>query len=264
VTLDGRVYPLNRRTTGKERPEIEAFLAPLDRNELQGIAATKESQERNRNEKLWPTRPPISEPIKTHPDLHFRDAGDNATHPEAAPAMPSNLKGPAAAIWAAYNIRIHMQERERENLTGEIETYHVPIALKSGRDPYRFGAALEEKGMALARATKDEAERSQQEAEHWKKHGEWRPTYREGEFVVVTQRGAVYSLNRRTTGHDAEKVQQFLAKAEWKALPGIEAAKETMRARAEQRGLERQKTSDEIAAARLDRATNIWKHAPER
>jgi hypothetical protein len=264
VTLDGRVYPLNRRTTGKERQEIEAFLAPLDRNEMHGIAATKESQEKRRNEKLWPTRPPIPEPIKTAPDLHFRDAGNGATQPEAAPVMPANLRGPAAHIWTAYNVRIHMQEREREDLAGEIEKYHVPITLKSGRDPYRFAEALEEKGMSLARATKDEAERSQKETDHWKQHGERRPTYREGEFVAVTQRGEIYSLNRRTTGHDAEKVQQFLARADWKALPGIDTAKETMRARAEQRSLERQKIGGEIAAARLDRAKNIRQHAPAR
>ena len=264
VTLDGRVYPLNRRTTGKERQEIDAFLAPLDRSEMQCIAATKESQEKRRYEKLWPTRPPIPEPIKTAPDLHFKDAARGAVQPEPAPAMPPNLKGPALHIWTAYNLRIHMQERERKDLSSNIEKYKVPIALKSGRDPYRFAQAIEENGMALARATKDEAEHSQKEADHWKTHGERRPAYREGEFVVVTQRGAVYSLNRRTTGHDAEKVQQFLAKADWKGLPGIDAAKETMRARAEQRGIERQNIRGEIAAARLDRAKNIWKDAPTR
>jgi MobA/VirD2-like, nuclease domain len=264
VALDGKVYPLNRRTAGKEREEIEAFLAPLDRSQLQGIAATKESQQKRRNEKLWPTLSPQPEPIKTVPGLHLEDAARAATEPEPAPAMPPNLKGPAAHIWTAYNVRIHMQERERKDLTGDVEKYTVPITLKGGRDPHRFAEALEEKGMALARATKDEAERSQQDAGHWKTHGERRPTYREGEFVAVTQRGEVYSLNRRTTGHDPEKVQQFLAKADWKALPGIEAARETMRARAEQHSLERGKIRGEIAAARLGRATNIWKHAPER
>ena len=264
VTIHGQVYALNRRTTGMERKEIEAYLAPLDRTRLQGIEATKESQQKRLYEKLWPTRPPQPEPIKTSPGLHFWDAAREAAQPEPAPAMPPNLKGPAAHIWTAYNLRVHMQERERKDLAGNVEKYEVPITLKSGRDPYRFSAALEEKGMTLARATKGEAERSYQEADYWKKHGAKRPAYREGEFVAVTQRGEVYSLNRRTTGHDAEKVQQFLAKAEWKALPGIDAAKETMRSRAEQRGLERQKTSAEISAARLDRATNIWNAAPTR
>lgn len=264
VNIHGQVYRLNQRTTGKERQEIEAFLAPLDRTRLLGIATTKENQQERLNEKLWPAIPPKPEPIKTSPDLHFQDAAREAAQAEPAPAMPSNLKGPAAHIWTAYNVRIHMQERERKDLSGNIEKYQVPITLKSSRDPYRFAEALEGKGMALARATKDEAERSQKEADHWKQHGERRPIYREGEFVVVTQRGDVYSLNRRTTGHDADKVQLFLSKADWKGLSGIEAARDMMHARAEQRSLERQKTRDEIAAARLDRAKNIWKDAPAR
>jgi hypothetical protein len=45
VTLHGDVYKLNQRTTGKDRDQLAAFLAPLDRTHLRSIAATKESQQ---------------------------------------------------------------------------------------------------------------------------------------------------------------------------------------------------------------------------
>lgn len=232
-----------------EKEKIERrFVEPKDRD--------KETRAGGRG-KDWPVTPERPEPIETCPSLHVEDAAREATRPQPAPVIPSNLKGPAADIWAAYNVRIHMQERERKNPEGEVEKYKVPIPVKAGRDPYQFGAALEQKGMVLARATKDEAEHSRKEAEHWKTHGEWRPTYREGEIVVVTQRGHVYSLNRRTTGHDAKEVQSFLAKAEWKGLGGIAATKEAMQARASRRDLDRQALRDEIAAARLKRAGTI-------
>lgn len=200
--------------------------------------------------KDWPVTPELPDPVKTSPGLHFEDAARKATQPQPAPEMPSHLKGPAAHIWTAYNVRTWVQERT--DADGAIT--RTPIDLKGGRDPYQFAQALEEKGMTLARVTKDEAENSRKEAEHWKTHGKWQPTYRESEIVVVTQRGRVYSLNRRTTGHDAREVQAFLAKADWKALGGIEATKEKMQARAGQHDLERQSLRDEIAAARLKRA----------
>ena len=42
VTETGRVYQLDRRTTGEDKRRIETFLKPLDLSQLQGIEATKE------------------------------------------------------------------------------------------------------------------------------------------------------------------------------------------------------------------------------
>ncbi len=263
VTEQGQVYQFNRRNTGMERKEIEAFLAPLDRSQLQGIEATKETQHHQLCERHWPTMPPQPEAIKTAPGLHIQDAAREAVQPEKAPVVPANLKGTAAHIWTAYNIRIHMQERERLDPTGNVEKYQVPIQVKGGRDPYQFNQALEEKMMALARVTKDEAERSQKEAAHWKTHGERRPSYQEGEFVVITRRGDVYQLTRRNTGQDAKQVQSFLEKVDWKGLTGIEGTKQIMQTRAEERAEQRQAVRDEIYAYRMDRATWMKDLAPE-
>jgi hypothetical protein len=268
VTLEGRVYKITPRNTGMDRDQLEAFLAPFDRSQLQGIAATQDSQQKRLNEVHWPTVPREKESMvfmggltlnaapATSPDLHFQDAARQTVGPEAAPAMPSDLRGTAAQIWTAYNVRTIDREWEHQNQDGTKETKRDRLALKGGRDPLKFGQALEERGLILARATKKEAERSQKDAEHYKGFGDsYRPVYQEGEFVVINRRGDVYSLNKRTTGHAAATVQQFLAKADWKALPGIEAARETMKARTDQRLTEHRDRAAQWDAIRLKNAT---------
>jgi len=133
--------------------------------------------------------------------------------------------------------------------------YARRITLKGGRDPHRFGTALDERGLILARATKEEAEQSQKDAEHWKQHGSYSPAYREGEFVVIDRRGEAWKLNERTTGHAAREVQAFLNKAEWKALPGIEAGRQMMNARSDQRLTDARDRAAIWDAIRLKNAT---------
>jgi hypothetical protein len=45
VTLQGQIYKLSPRTTGKDRDQLDAFLAPFDRTHLRSITTTKESQQ---------------------------------------------------------------------------------------------------------------------------------------------------------------------------------------------------------------------------
>jgi hypothetical protein len=271
VTLEGRVYKLTPRNTGMTREDMEAFLAPLDRSQLHGIAVTQESQQKRLNEIHWPIMPKPGKPQQhatgltmqdapaTSPDLHFQDAARQTTRAEAAPDIPADLRGTAAEIWTAYNSRSIDREWQRVNQEdGTRETQRDRITLKGGRDPLKFGVALDERGLILARATKEEAEQSQKDADHWKQHGETRPVYREGEFVVINRRGDVYSLNKRTTGHSANEVQAFLNKAEWKALPGIEAGRQTMTARADQRLADSRDRAAHWDAIRLKNA--IRKH----
>lgn len=51
VTLEGQVFQLNRRTTGKGPAVIEEFLKPLDRAQLKGIEATKAIQVQRHEER---------------------------------------------------------------------------------------------------------------------------------------------------------------------------------------------------------------------
>jgi hypothetical protein len=267
ITLQGRVYKLTPRNTGMDRDQLEAFLAPLDRSQLHGIGATQESQQKRLNEIHWPTVPrekegavfigglTLNDAPATSPHLKFEDAARRTAEPEAAPAMPSDLRGTAAQIWTAYNLRTIERKWEHQNVDGTKETKHDRLTLKGGRDPLKFGQALEERGFILARATKEEAEQSREFAPYWKGWGEHRPVYQDGEFVVINRRGDVYSLNKHTTGHAAATVQQFLAKADWKALPGIEAARETMKARTDQRLADYRDRAAHWDAIRLKNAT---------
>jgi hypothetical protein len=98
---------------------------------------------------------------ETSPGFHFADAARDTAQPQ-----PENLRGHAARILKAYNIHSWEQIQWKE-IAGERVPAVEEISLKGGRDPFRFAAALEAKGMALAQVTKDEAERTQKEAEHW-------------------------------------------------------------------------------------------------
>lgn len=157
-------------------------------------------------EKDWPIMPPTPEPIKTPARYHFEDAARDTTRPEPEPAMPENLRGTAAHIWTAW----HRSDNAKA-----------------------FCAAIHERGIALAAVTKEEAARSHMDAEFAKAVGNYAPRYREGEIVAVSAH--VYKLNERTTGEGRAQVERFLAPLDRSPLQGIEATKQIMHDRAEQR-----------------------------
>jgi hypothetical protein len=74
--------------------------------------------------------------------------------------------------------------------------------------PKAFMAALAEHGIDLAQATRADAAQSQLDSAEAKIAGYWKPTFREGEFVAVTNQGQVWKLTERTTGD--KDIQKFL------------------------------------------------------
>ncbi len=270
VTYQGHVYKLSERNTGKSREDMAAFLEPLDRRTMQGIEATIAVQNRarqDRNETHWPVmgqqpeRQPSATGLKmqdaptTSPAPHFQDAARQTHKPEAAPVMPADLRGCAAEIWTAYNTRAIDREWQRENADGTKETVRDRIRITGGRDPLKFGQALDERGLILARATKEEEDHSREFSPYWKAWGEYQPTFREGEFAVIDRRGEVWKLTERTTGHSAKEVQAFLNKGDWKALPGIEAGRQIMNARTDERLTQARDRAAHWDAIRLKNAT---------
>lgn len=159
-------------------------------------------------EKEWPILPTVPEPIKTSPQYHFEDAARAAGRPEPEPPLPENLRGTAAHIWTAW---------------------HQSDTAKA------FAAAINEQGMALAVVTKQEATRSHMDAEFAKALGNHATRYREGEIVAVSANAEVYKLNERTTGEGRFQVEKFLARLDRSNLKGVEATKQMMHDRAEQR-----------------------------
>jgi hypothetical protein len=113
-------------------------------------------------------------------------------------------------------------------------------------------AALDEKGIALASVTKEEAERSHKEAQEARQKGTYAPRYREGEIVAIAEPGMaygpdgkiseprVYRVNDRTTGRSLPEIEKFLKVLDRGQLQGIDATKELLKARVEQRVIEAQ------------------------
>lgn len=212
-----------------ERRFVEPTPAPAE--PARGTLAGGKEQE---PEKHWPAPPPQPN-ASTNPAL-FTRAGREATAASSPQEPPENLQRTAAQIWVTYN-RSHT--------------------------PEQFAAALEEKNMRLAAATKDEADQSHREAEFAKALGNTAPRFKEGEIVVVTEPRLeyrregqivelrrVFQLNQRTTGEDRREVEKFMGKLDRAPLQGIEATKQALDERAQQR-------RDDITAARMDRTTTI-------
>jgi hypothetical protein len=218
----------------------------------------REGKGQGDREKKWPMRHPEPEQTNTSPLHHFEDAVREATRSEPVPLMPDKLKGTAAQIWRAYNLRIWEQKQPGGSIK-EIE-------VKAGRDPQQFAAALEEKGIHLAVVSKDDAARSHRNSVFADELGNFAPRYREGEIVAVTEIGRVYQLNRRTTGADLKQIETFLKPLDRSQLQGVEATKETLKARVEQRTIEvqafREMLRDTNAADRFKRATQAPKYMP--
>jgi hypothetical protein len=151
--------------------------------------------------------------------------------------MPENLRGYSALIWTAYNTRTWVQKDGKE------------IALPQ-RDPFAFKQGLEEKGVALASVTKEEAERSHRNSEYAREIRSFAPRYKEGEIVAVTEQGYIYKLSQRTTGHDRRAVEAFLKPIDRTPLQGIEATRETLKVRAEERNTRVEERNVEVQAFR--------------
>lgn len=199
-------------------------------------------KERERAERRWPIEPPKPEPITTSPAYHFEDLAHETTVPKAERNAPP--RGIPAHIWTAW----HQSDNARA-----------------------FAASLDEHGISLAAVTKDEADRSHREAEFARAIGHFAPRYREGEIVAVTEPRQchrrdgevidlrrVYQLNRYTTGEERAGIDRFLRSLDRTDLQGIEATKEALNTRSDQRTAEvqafRDMLRDKNYAARINRA----------
>jgi hypothetical protein len=101
---------------------------------------------------------------------------------------------------------------------------HIREARQHSDNPRAFRAALAERGIDLAQATGADAVQSQLDSADAKIAGHWKPTFREGEIVAVTDQGQIWKLTPRTTGDkDQRDIQKFLGGLDM-PLPSIQAA----------------------------------------
>lgn len=188
--------------------------------------------------KEWPVMPPVPEPIRTSPEYHFEDAARevarnrNYTPPKELRGMSNRIMGYVRCLW---------------NDPEQIE--------EKGKT---LSAVLDHEGIALAKVTKEESERSHREAEFAKELGRTAPRYKEGEIVAVTEPTLEYRRNGETVGPaprvhklDRKAAEIFIAELDKpRQVKGLDATKQALNERAGQRAADRE-------ATRLERATDI-------
>jgi hypothetical protein len=204
----------------------------------------------SREEKKWPAMPPQA---KGKSWTDFERAGKEATRD----TRPENLKGAAAHIWTAWR-----QSHTSKALDTDIIWPNPRQSYKT--DAKAFAAALDEKGIAFAVVTKQEAERSHREASFAKAVGNYAPRYKEAEIVAVTGPRLEYRRNgeiihpRRVHQMDQSLAKKFVAALDNRSkLQGIDATKQALQERVQQRSADWQ-------SIRLENATKKTRPAPTR
>jgi hypothetical protein len=211
---------LDKAAIAKEKTERQ-FAEPTEREKEDTRAGREQRQPGNREERVWPINPPQHQ---SWPG--FEKAASEATRDERT----ENLIGPAAQVWTAW---------------------------QQSDSAQAFAAALDDKGIAFASVTAEEAYRSHREADFARAVGNYSLRFKEGEIVIVTEQrpeyrseGAIIEPSRihRLDQSLADKFVLGLGSRD--RLQGIDATLQISDNRAQQRRADRE-------AAALDRATDI-------
>lgn len=93
-----------------------------------------------------------------------------------------------------------------------------------------FAAALQERGLALAWVSAEEAQRSERAHAFAKEIGRYARRFAEGELVAVNEYGDVFQFNQRTTGEETRgEIAKRLGTIDAAALPTMTDARIAMR-----------------------------------
>lgn len=106
---------------------------------------------------------------------------------------------------------------------------NIRLAYALTDTPQDFAAALEERGLILARVSAEEAQQSERRRDFAKELGQFAPAYREGETVVINQQGQLYRLDARTTGDSRADIEKYLGTLDHAALPSVEFVRDMQR-----------------------------------
>lgn len=213
---------LERAAIAKEKTEGK-YIAPEDR-EKEIRAGREQAQAGSRKERSSPID------LSLHPSRPGLDkAATEATRDNRA----ENLKGPAAHVWAAW---------------------------QQSDSAQAFAAALDDKGIAFAAVTAEEAARSHREATFAREIGNRAPRIREGEIVIVTEPRPEYRRNGEIIKSSRiHKLDQSLAEKFTKhlgtrsQLQGIDATLKASDQRAQRRAADWEAIRDVYAETRLHR-----------
>ncbi len=114
-----------------------------------------------------------------------------------------------------------------------------------------FAAAIDDRGLMLARVSVAEEQASRTANAFAKELGRYAPSYTQGEIVVMNRFGDVYRIDERTTGNTRPEIEKHLAGIDAQALPSIADTREGIQEAARTAEANRQLR----AAHRADNAT---------
>jgi hypothetical protein len=266
VNQYGQVFQLTAHNTGQDKDQRLKQIDPaslLSVTAAQGVM--KEFQQYRQEEKrqVWQQqREARWQPVKERhwpvmpaaPERKSSRLFEQAAQEMGRDHRTENLTGPAAHIWNAFR-----HSGNEGAFQAFIDGKEKLSSVRTG-DRQAFAAVLDEKGIAFAMATKEEADNSYRQAEFAKAVGNYSPRFAQGEIVIVT----TPRLEYRRDGEIMEprrvwKLDQSLAEKYVKLLDNrsqllsIEATKQTL----DERG---QRRAAELQAERIEK---IIKHAPD-
>lgn len=212
----GGQHALNKRLTGKTLAEIGARLSDLDRAQLPTVEAAQEMQR---------ARQPARQAA--------RAARAVAQHrqPTAAPTPPGKDNTRTSAAESGPQPAI----KPLSKTAGDIR-----MTWTLSRSQEELKAGLAERGMRLARATPEEAERSHRSAPYLRAIGKYAAEFDPGEILVVNRFGNAVRLDQRTTGDLRAEIDKRLSMIDAASLPNVTDAKAAVIEAEQQRKAERQ------------------------
>ena len=225
----GDAHSLARRLDGVKAKDVRERMADVPRDRLPTVAEAREAQR---------TRPPLA---------HQPELEQTTVAPAAAPA-PKPQDKPSPEIAPAPEIaRPAAQPTDQPpaaslgKTAGEIRIlWNVSASAES------FAAALDERGMSLARVDGDEAAASQRAHAFARALGNYAPRYDEGQIVVVTSFGNVHKLNERTTGQTADAIEKRLGTLDPAALLNVTDTRAVMKEAARVEFYEQRQTARDL------------------
>jgi hypothetical protein len=259
VVLDqeGGLHALGKRILGVTAAQTRSRLSDLNRNEMPSIAQVRQliaEQQRHPQDRVMPD-----------PDLRemaWQDAlAKAAIEKEKIERQFVELKREKeklggkekeSTVWeeTAYETRGKFRDSGVE--TAGTTSPNKPLqgvekqvwnSYRSGTEPGDFSASLDSRGIAFARVTRDEADRSHREAQFAKAVGRIAPVYQENEIVVVRSAGlehlrqGEWTEPNRVRKMDQTRAQKYLQELglDTAKLKGIDETKEILNVRATER-----------------------------
>jgi hypothetical protein len=193
----GGLHALGKKVLGATASQVRAKLGDIERDQLPTL---EQAREQVLTRELGHVQKEIVALQESAP-VWDRDAANRAWEDAVVNAAIQN--GTTAKDEQKHGGR----EQRTVESTGAAQ--QIREAHQHSDNPQAFISALEDHGIGLAQATRADAVQSQLDSAEATIAGHWKPTFREGEVVAITEQGQVWKLTERTTGD--KDIQKFLS-----------------------------------------------------